>query len=288
MLISKTDYASITKTIKNGLEFLHIDHPSCQASVSLYGGQVLSWRPYGHQDVFWMSDNAKFEQGTAIRGGIPLCWPWFGGWKGHGNHGFARQSLWRLDEVDISDDKVKLVLVLAAENLHPNWPYQFNLMQTLVFAKDFTQELVFTNLSSEDVEYCGALHTYFAVQDVAKISLPELSDIPFDCKLSQMKGKVQALDNGIGPFDRIYQSNNKQQIIDEIKGRTISVTSKGCNQWVVWNPGQAISSSMTDMHSGAEKEFVCIEAANTHWMTVKAGGSAIMSQSVEVENTNQL
>jgi len=288
MLISKTDYASITKELKNGLEFLHIDHPNCKASISLYGGQALSWRPLGHQEVFWLSDNAKFEQGTAIRGGIPLCWPWFGGWKDYGNHGFARQSLWQIEHIDIDKEKVTVALILKGENAHQHWPYMYKLQQVIVLSKDFKQELVFTNLSSKDVQHCGALHTYFAVKDVANIMLPELADIPFDCKLSREKRKVQALENGVGPFDRIYHGNNKQQITDKLGARTISITSNGCSQWVVWNPGQEISSSMADMHTGAEKEFVCIEAANTNWVTVKAGESIAMSQYIEVETTNQL
>lgn len=287
MLILKNEDASVIKTEENGIEIIQIDHPNCQAKVSLYGGQVLSWQPHSEEDVLWMSNDAKFEKGSAIRGGIPLCWPWFGGWKTHGNHGFARQSQWQLEQTKIDNDKVVIVLSLAGENAHQNWPHPFKLKQTLVFSQSFSQVLTFTNLAEQAVEFSGALHSYLAVENVADTRLPELAELPFDCKLSQTSNNVRALESAVGPFDRIYQSNKQQCIVDTQRSRVVVLTSEGCQQWVVWNPGKETSESMSDMHSGAEQEFVCVEAANTDWVTVSAGESATMSQRIHLEAINK-
>ena len=77
----------------NDCSILNIKHNAVQATVSLYGGQVLSWQPTGEREVFWLSQASEYSSGKAIRGGVPICWPWFGAYKDGGNHGFARQSI---------------------------------------------------------------------------------------------------------------------------------------------------------------------------------------------------
>mgnify|MGYP000488705201 CR=1 FL=1 len=133
--IAENEFGQIKKaSVNSHISTLEIIHKTCTARVSLYGGQVLAWQPADQQPVFWLSDKAIFEEGTAIRGGVPLCWPWFGPYQAlngetAGNHGFARQRTWKVDEVVISKDNVKVILSLSGMNEHKLWSAQYQLKQ---------------------------------------------------------------------------------------------------------------------------------------------------------------
>ena len=118
MPVISNKFGEITQFQKSdGIDILNIQHSLCSASVSLYGGQVLNWQPKGQPPVFWLSDTSHYQQGKAIRGGIPLCWPWFGAYNDAGNHGFARQMQWEMFEANITEHQVELILVVSGQNL---------------------------------------------------------------------------------------------------------------------------------------------------------------------------
>ena len=266
---------------------LTIEHQCCQAKVSLYGGQVLSWKPKGQRDVFWLSDKATFEQGKAIRGGIPLCWPWFGAHpkdinNNAGNHGFAREQLWQVSDITVSEEGVEISLVFQGDNMRAIWPNACKLMQVLSFGETFTQSLTMSNLSDEDAYYTGALHSYFRVSAPENISVDGLNDAPFDDKLTGQSYSPTPLVNGVGPVDRIYHSNKVMQITDSKWQRTIEVNASNTQQWVFWNPGENVANSMADIHARGEQEFVCLEAANTNMQLLASGKSLTISQVITV------
>ena len=180
------DFAHVTASSLNqskDVEFfeeLNISHAHCQARVSLYGGQVLSFKPTGHKDVLWLSEQASYQAGKAIRGGIPLCWPWFGfndkqtaaqqKNKVVANHGFARQLPWQIESINADEEGVTLVLVLKGKNQHSIWPNAYQLIQTLFFGKSLKQSLAMSNLSQEDAQYSAALHSYFTVSNPSNVN----------------------------------------------------------------------------------------------------------------------
>jgi len=286
--LSHNRYGSVhCKTIGEQVDNLIIEHDCCKASVCLYGGHVLNWQPKGKQEVFWLSKNAEYQHGKAIRGGIPICWPWFGpnineqGVNG-GNHGFARNHTWQLIEATISQDKVQLVIELTGDRVHPLWPHQFSLRQVLSFGEHFEQCLIMTNLSNQDAHYSCALHSYFAVSHPNNVHVDQLSGCFFDDKLTQSLNQKDQLANCVGPIDRIYHCDGKQQVIDKQWQRLIIVESTNCQQWVLWNPGRETAEKMADIHSGGENEYVCLEAANTNWQPLAAGASVEIQQRVSV------
>jgi len=129
--------------ITSDIDSLVIEHQSCQGKISLYGGQVLSWQPKGQKEVFWLSEQATFEPGKAIRGGIPLCWPWFGAHSEDvnnkaGNHGFARREFWQVSDILIDKSQVEITLTFQGENRHDLWPNACKLTQVLSFGSEFT------------------------------------------------------------------------------------------------------------------------------------------------------
>jgi glucose-6-phosphate 1-epimerase len=287
-IIAENEFGQIKQvSLTEQISMLEITHNTCTAKISLYGGQVLAWQPVNEQPVFWLSENAIFEQGTAIRGGIPLCWPWFGPYQAPsgetaGNHGFARQRNWQLDEVTIEKNSVTVTLFLSGLNDHPLWPHQYQLKQQLIFSKQFEQQLFISNLSSKAFEYSAALHSYFAVSTPENITVAPLAEFPFDDKVTGKEQQLAALENCCGEVDRIYYSNEVCSIEDKQWQRTIKVSSTNCQQWVLWNPGAELANKMKDLHVGAENEFVCLEAANTNVNVVEANETVMIGQTVSL------
>ncbi|MBL0711724.1 MAG: D-hexose-6-phosphate mutarotase [Colwellia sp.] len=273
--------------LTNEVVLLDIKHRYCHAKISLYGGQVLSWKPNGQKDVFWLSRAATFEQGKAIRGGIPLCWPWFGAHPDdishkEKNHGFIRNQIWRVDNIDIKEESVDITLILQGGNMHSLWPHCFKLKQVLSFGKHFKQSLTMTNLSHEDAYYSGAFHSYFSVSAPENAVISKLNEVPFDDKLTGQYSLPKPLLNSLGPIDRVYHANAMMQIIDSKWQRIIEVSASNTQQWVFWNPGVVIANTMIDLHDSGEQEFVCLEAANTSMQLLTSGKAVTMAQTIKV------
>ena len=267
---------------------LSISHRHCQATVSLYGGQTLSFKPTNHQELLWLSEQASYQTGKAIRGGIPLCWPWFGAndkqetGEKSANHGFARQLPWQIEHIVADENGVTVTLNLAGNNHHPLWPNAYKLTQTLFFGKSLKQTLAMTNLSQENAEYCAALHSYFTVSNPENVSIDTLTGVSYDDKLT---GKSNVQHQGVscvGEIDRVYHNSDKMIIIDKGWQRKIEISSDNCQQWVLWNPGTELANTMADIHAGGEQEYVCLEAANTKWQALPAGETVTISQEIKV------
>jgi len=287
-LLAKNEFGQVHQ-IKLPQDFstLVIEHSKVNAKISLFGGQVLSWKPSGEKEVFWLSKDSAFEQGKAIRGGIPLCWPWFGSHPSDnenkaGNHGFARTQLWQLDNIDISEQGVEVCLSWQGENMNDLWPFACQLKQVLFFGRSFKQVLKMKNLSDTDAYYTGALHSYFFVSSPKNVKIAALELSNFDDKLTGQLCNPQLLENAVGPVDRIYHTNNEMKIVDDKWKRTIELKAKNTNQWVFWNPGAELANNMADIHHNGEQEFVCLEAANTQMQLLAAGGNIKIEQEVSV------
>jgi glucose-6-phosphate 1-epimerase len=280
------------RQLNQHITLLELEHALGSAVISLYGGQVLQWQPANQQPVFWLSDKANYTQGKAIRGGVPICWPWFGAYhnesgellEAEGNHGFARQRTWQISSYQIERDRFSITLNLSGENDCTAWPAKYQLQQELVFAKTFQQKLIMTNLSNQVIHYSGALHSYLAVSHPENVSVDTLSSVLFDDKLATGRQAVQTLVHCKGPIDRIYHTSNTQALVDNEWQRKLILNSTDCQQWVLWNPGQKIASKVADIHPQGENEYVCLEAANTNKISIAPMQSKIMRQSIAIEN----
>lgn len=289
-VLLENEFGCIEKfELADGLQALRFVHQQGQGSVSLYGGQVLRWQPRDQQPVFWLSNDSHYSSDKAIRGGIPLCWPWFGGEvklaegniQSTSNHGFARQSQWQLTDMKMSSSEVTITLSLAGEQGSPYWPAAFALTQTLVFGESFQQQLNMKNLSDKSVEYTGALHSYFCVGSPDQTEITALNSMIYDDKLTGRLKQQSHLESCTGPIDRIYYGNDSVVIVDHQWQREIEVLSQGCQQWVLWNPGKG-AKTMADIHPRGENEFVCLEAANTDWQIIASQSSVSISQVVKL------
>lgn len=260
-----------------------INHPNCQAKISLYGGHVLSWQPNNERDVFWLSRTSAYQKGKAIRGGIPLCWPWFGPKEGSTQHGFARQILWEFVSVDVNEQGVTVVISWQGNNIDKLWPHKAKLEQTLFFGQDFSQELTITNLTDSSIDYTGALHSYFSVSAPQNVTVPKLDYVAFDDKLTNQEGIPAQRSNCVGPIDTVYHTHLAQQVIDTGWQRIIEITNQNTHQWVLWNPGVEKAQAMADIHENGEQEYVCLEAANTKVQRISAHQTAKMKQHIQIK-----
>ncbi|PHS70239.1 MAG: D-hexose-6-phosphate mutarotase [Methylophaga sp.] len=261
---------------------IDIDNVHARARISLYGGQVLSYQPQGEaEDLLFLSDIAYFQEGKAIRGGIPICWPWFGddpSGLGRPAHGFARNQNWTvLETKSLADDTTLVILSLkdSTDSLAV-WPYKFELVIEVSVGNTLGLNLISKNLGNEAFSITQSLHTYLQVADIEQVAVKALDDISYVDKTDQFKYKTQTGDVVVSAeIDRIYQSHPEQLIlVDESLNRQIVINSKGNKTAVIWNPWIDLAASMADLHDDAYQHFICVEAANAaeDIVTIPAGG----------------
>ena len=277
----------------DGLITADITHAQASASLCLQGGQVLSWQPVSAAEpVLWTSQDATFADGKSIRGGIPVCWPWFGA---HGaeptfpTHGFARTQPWQVKSTRCLDDgsiEISLTLPLTA-TLHSLWPQQAQLDMLVNVGDSLKIALITRNLGASDFTITEALHTYFQVSDVAQVQVEGLDGIHFHDKAA---GWTEGDQTGAVAFasevDRVYvNAPDRCTIVDPGLKRRIHINKIGSQSTVVWNPWAARAAQMGDLGTEGWKGFVCVESGNAleNAVTVAAGQSHTLAVEYRVE-----
>jgi glucose-6-phosphate 1-epimerase len=255
-----------------GLPMIDVDNAHATARISLYGGQVLAYRPRGAAaDLLFVSEQAFFQPGKAIRGGVPVCWPWFGPdpqGLGRPAHGFARTRLWCLRETAAlpgGETRVVLDLNDTAET-RALWPHAFDLSLTVTVGPTLHLALTTRNTGEAPFEITQALHSYFAVGDIAQTRVSGLDGCAYIDKAAGAGDavKVQGADVTVtAEVDRVYTGVPPSlSIVDSAQGRRVRIASKSSSTAVVWNPWAAIAAGMADLQDDGYLKFVCVETAN--------------------------
>ena len=273
---------------------IDIDNQYAKARISSHGGQVLSYHPKGQtEDVLFLSDKAIYQPGKAIRGGIPICWPWFGGdVSGFGRpaHGFVRNVPWDILATMENNDgstSVKLGLTNTDESL-AIWPMLFELILDITVGEQLTLALTTKNTDSKNLTITQALHTYLNVGDINQVLVTGMDTVSYLDKLEDYAEKKQAGNIVVDKeTDRVYQNvPNKTVLVDKALNRTITVSSLASNSTVIWNPWIASTAKLSDMDDDSYKQFLCIETANVFddKVTITAGESHTLTAIFEVKN----
>ena len=246
------------------LDFIEIKNNAAYAKIALNGAHIFHYQRVGQKPLLWLSEISDFVDGKSIRGGIPICWPWFGKPEGKTlQHGFARTSKWtHFSTNKIDDNTTEVILKLNhSEETLKLFPYKFELALHVEVGESLKVELKTTNLDTKAFKITQALHTYFAVSHIDDVKINGLENKPYLDALT-WKNEVQ---NGAITFnqevDRVYQEADKLVILKD-KNRTLHVENSGSSSVVVWNPWIDKCSRMSAMREDAYKEFVCIESAN--------------------------
>ncbi len=241
--------------IKDG-NFIHIRHLNCNAIISLQGAQLLQWQPKHEEGVLWSSSLSHFKVGKAFRGGIPICWPWFGKVKAP-SHGFARLQVWDLDKKEEAKECVTLVFTLKnTPTTHKLFPHAFLLTLTIVLGKTLSISL----LVSCYVETTGALHTYLSSQDIKEEYIYGLGNTYKDALQNHKETLSTEHLNITKEVDRVYtQSLSTTKVVSE--KRKITLLHEGYSDIVVWNPWKETSSKLEDMRKDDYLKMFCVETA---------------------------
>ena len=252
---------------KGGLPKINVQSPWSTAEIYLHGAHVTHFQKNGGPPLLFMSAKSHFAPGKPIRGGVPICFPWFGNRAGEPSHGFARSATWQLRKTAAAPDGVvTLTFALppipgrdAWKNLRPEF--------TVTIAETLTMELTVANDScGEPLEIENCLHTYFHVGDINQVSITGLRGLPFDDFAAGATG-VRRMEND--PVLRMAKETNRVypdhagvvEIRDEELQRTIRIEKSGSNSTVVWNPWT--TQKLPDDFDPAEhKNMVCVESGN--------------------------
>ena len=227
----------------------------------------MSWRPAGQEEVLYLSPDAVYREGKAIRGGIPLCWPWFNAHPSDPDlpsHGLVRNQFWELESTDLDDDGVVAKLRRTTES--------WTALVTVRMGKSLEVSLESTNLSDQQLMVSGALHSYFGVEDVREISIKGLEDTDYLDTVGQRTQRHQTCEIRIDrEVDRYYDSRSSVILNDPLKKRSILVDKEASPSTVVWNPWTEKAASLSDLPNEDYLNFVCIEAAIVNDRAVAVG-----------------
>lgn len=265
------------------LIFAQVDNAHASARLALYGAHVTAYQPKGQAPVIFTSQASRYEAGAAIRGGIPICWPWFAAHpsdSGKPSHGFARITPWTLAETQALPNGATQLRFDLSDNADSRalWPHAFGLSYTVTVGNSLMVDLAIHNREAEAITYTGALHSYFHVGDVRQIHIEGLDGLDYLDKVRGMNRFTQA---GVVRFDqevdRIYLSTTAETVLhDPVLERTVHVAKRGSHSTVVWNPWAEKSQAMADMMDAGYVSMVCIETANAaeNAVNIPAGDTA--------------
>ncbi|NDL62466.1 D-hexose-6-phosphate mutarotase [Acerihabitans arboris] len=253
--------SSISLRQLDELPVIVIDHPQVKAAVTLQGAHLLAWQPAGEEPVLWLSDISEFKDGVAIRGGVPICWPWFGK-VASPNHGFARILPWHLDLHQEDGQQVTLALSLHDRAVTEQyWPKPFTLTAKFTLGATCGIELE----AKGDFQNTTALHSYFNIKDIANVSVGGLGTHYID----KVNGGVEAEQQGdvsfSGEVDRVYTRPQDVSLIhDRGNKRVIEIHHHNHSDVVAWNPGAELARKMSDVSDEGYKTYVCVETARVN------------------------
>lgn len=269
-----------------------IAHPLCEGEIYLHGAHVTHWQPHGAEAVLWVSPNSVYSPGKAVRGGVPICFPWFGPKADDPAapaHGFVRNREWAL--VHISDDDTGVQVHLRTqsdESTRSQWSADFTADFLAHFGRTLTMRLVVTNTGAQPATLTEALHTYFNVSDVRQISVTGLENTDYISKVDGGARKTQPAMpiTFAAETDRVYVNTTAACTIHDTQlGRRIVVEKRGSNSTVVWNPFPKRAAELKDIGEANYPYFVCIETANAleNAVTVAPGATHEIVQIVSLK-----
>lgn len=287
-------------TRRGELVCLEVTTPSMTAAVTLAGAHLLEWTPRGEEPVLFLSKRTEMRAGKAIRGGVPVIWPWFGprseavlpapeGAPKSPSHGFARTAMWRLQFAAVMADEVHLTFGLGpdAESRAAGFD-GFRLVYQMILGRELTLRLTVANDGPDVLRFEEALHSYFAVAEIEGVRLLGTEGTEYLDKPDGMRRKRQAE----APLefrevtDRVYLATEAAcRVEDAAGGRVVEVAKRGSRNTVVWNPWAELTAGLADMEPEGWHGMLCVETANVGEAAVSlaAGETHMMEARVTVE-----
>lgn len=271
-LLNRCNFLKLTNSAKefpnsrgSGLPLIRLETPLCTAVVALQGAHLLSFRAQNSQPLLWVSPNCDFTPGTALRGGIPVCLPWFGvntTDPKKPKHGFARNRDWQLADAKLlSDGSAELLFnfVSPANNL---FEFNFTAQLIMTLGKNIKLDIKVTNTDTKPFDCSWVLHSYFPVKSLQDVRVKGVTGRTYLDNLENHATKTQRTDVGFpSEVDRVYPGiENNLEIIGSPH---IIISHHNCPSVVIWNPGSENATKIGDIGAGNEQGFICVERGAT-------------------------
>lgn len=255
-----------------GYPALLVHTPACTATLALHGAHLTHWQPrQATHPVLYNSPTAVYREGKAIRGGVPLCWPWFNAHptapERHPSHGVARNRFWEVTQAEFRGADLHLFLSLPpSAEIAAHFPSTHEVSAHFTLGETCKIELKTTNLSPDNLLVGGALHTYLAVSNIEDVSVTGLQNTPYlDTTYSPEGQSVQAEKELLiaQEVDRIYTGTANCIILDDRgHGRRLGIEKSNSLTTVIWNPWREKATALADLPDEGYRDFLCIEASN--------------------------
>ncbi|UHD18389.1 D-hexose-6-phosphate mutarotase [Thiocapsa bogorovii] len=258
---------------RGGLTMIEIANAQATALISPYGGQVLAYRPSdAADDLLFVSERAYFAEGKAIKGGIPICWPWFGAdpeAKGRPAHGFVRAWPWQvLATESLADGSTRVQMGVADDaGTRAIWPQYFNLLVDIHVGANLSVSLSTLNAGDRPFSITQGLHAYFKVGDASRVRVKGLDGRSYIDKAADGADAVIRQEGQVAferEVNRIYEDVPPVlTVVDPTLDRRIRIESEHSRTAVVWNPWVETAKAMDDLDDQDYRRFVCVETVNT-------------------------
>ena len=288
---------------RDELPVLRISNRHADAAIALQGAQVLEYTPRGARPVIWLSEHAEYKRGQGQRGGIPVCWPWFGAIERNPAavralalgenlpaHGLVRTRDWTLRSIREHDDSTEIILNFVTDNvLQKHWPHAAELQLQVTVGKSLRLELTTRNLSAQPLALTQALHTYFAISAIDNIRVTGFEHSRYIDTLDAWSEKKQT--EAIcfnGETDRIYLDVPRAvQLHDSGWHRTLHLRATNSASAVVWNPWIEKSKRLSQLAPDAWRDMLCIETANVLDDLIELAPQAAHTLTLEIQHEEQ-
>lgn len=251
-----------------GLARVQITGPFGDGEMYLHGAHVTSWKPAGNDEVLFVSTKSRWEEGQAIRGGIPICFPWFRGKLDDLHapaHGFVRTKMWQLESIIENENGVAVTMFTQSDERTRNWwRGEFRLVHRVTFGSELRLELVCMNTGTTPFRFEEALHTYNRIANIQDARLQGLDGVSYLDNTESNKEKTQHGDVTIAsPTDSAYRNTQSEvALLDPNKKRRIRLRKEYSLSTVVWNPWNEGAARLKDLGDGEWRQFLCVEASN--------------------------
>jgi glucose-6-phosphate 1-epimerase len=255
--------------LEENMAFITVSNKYADADICLYGAHITNFKPQKTMPVLWMSPETNFKEGKPIRGGIPVCFPWFGPHKTDSakpQHGFGRLMNWNVHEtasLPTGETRIRLQLC-SSEKTKAYWDFDFCAELTVIVGKMLTATLTVTNTSVLPIEYTCALHSYYQISSIEEIAIEGLQNTRYFNQLDSGDYIQESLFLRIKQAETRHYYDTKTDCIihDPLFGRRIRVAKSGSKITTVWNPGEETCRKIDDIPDDGFHAFVCIEAVN--------------------------
>jgi len=273
-----------------GWSKVQISAPAASGEIYLHGAHVTSWQPAGAEEVLFLSPHSIWQEGKAIRGGVPICFPWFGDKAGDPHapaHGFVRAKNWQLDSVEQNGDAVSVSMSTSSDDgTRQWWPADFRTTYRVTFGAELLLELTTANTGASPLRLEEALHSYYRVGDATRARISGLDGTHYLDKTDSFREKLQAGDVVIAAeTDSVYLNTpHALELSDPVLQRKITVVKENSLTTVVWNPWTEKARELKDLGEDQWRKMLCIEACNVgdFFVEVQPGEQHTMRARVSV------